>query len=791
MVFVSICALLLGRLCIRGVYYIWLLWKFGGTKSRIILQSQLKRVVSEASMTLWSTTTTTTPLSIQAKKHASKGYNKGPFPVLIAFQRPFRRIFKSSVVLSAVLCFIYSHCWSRTLSAFDVSREDGGVVCRGIFLPMLLFESSPSVHQMSGRLLSTNCHSDHTCADQRSIWILWLAAIIGHLWAYTAHEFAGKHHKDYRTRSHPSSKGTHHKTSKYGLTVTKSVARVDMPMEVDVDELDETHTAAVKELPQRLGSTISESISATMQKITMPPTKPAQPEDTLPMVSWYAMMLLATAFDMLVAFKIFLGRFDARKMQVALQNEKRGFGAGPINFAEGVFDFSHCKHTSNKRVSNEEGFWFDWVSDVGDGFNSSYQVSRVLAQPNLDVIKADSSSSRHCGRMTLPRGKLLINGGDLAYPDPTPYTYENRFFRTFEDALPPPPSFRKEHISIRKPALPVEGWDTGEKTESDDLLSSYPGPCTFLIPGNHDWFDGLATYTRYILSRDWLGGWLMPQRTSYFALKLPSGWWLLGLDLALDDDINIEQFHFFADVATSMNADDRVIIVSHVPRWVINEYENHTNDGAKETHMTELVRTHLKGRVKLRLAGDLHHYTRHVPSNENSSIPTLIVSGGGGAVSFLCYNFYRLITFHHERLSSSTVSVFASDAYLSRPNPRRSRRRETRLYTRLCLSKHQSVTPSLLAKFMAGESLSFFWCHGSVFLLHFAHVYLSYLSFDGEIGVWIFSGHYFTLESYHHFYQCVECTVRNLNHIYFCKCHAILMPFELTSFRFIHVINFR
>ena len=663
---------------IRGVYYIWLLWKFGGTKSRIIIQSQLKRVVSEASsMTLWSTTTTTTQSSIQAKKHdSSKGYNnKGPFPVLIAFQRPFRRVFKSSVVLSAVLCFIYSHCWSRTLSAFDVSRGDGGVVCRGIFLPMLLFESSTSVqHQMSGTL-STNCHLDHTCADQRSIWILWLAAIIGHLWAYTAHEFAGKHHKDYRTRPHLSSKGTQHKTSKYGLTVTESVARVDMPMEIDVDEQDETH-AAVKEIP-RLGSTISESISATMQKITMPPTKPAQPEDTLPMVSWYAMMLLATAFDMLVAFKIFLGRFDARKMQVALQNEKRGFGAGPINYAEGVFDFSHCKHTSSRRVSDEEGFWFDWVSDVGDGFNSSYQVSRVLAQPNLDVIKADSSSSRHCGRMTLPRGKLLINGGDLAYPDPTPFTYENRFFRTFEDAMPPPPSFRKEHISIRKPALPVEGWDTGEKTESDDLLSSYPGPCTFLIPGNHDWFDGLATYTRYILSRDWLGGWLMPQRTSYFALKLPRGWWLLGLDLALDDDINIEQFHFFADVATSMNADDRVIIVSHVPRWVINEYENHANDGAKETHMTELVRTHLRGRVKLRLAGDLHHYTRHVPSNDNSSTPTLIVSGGGGAVSFLCVTTYVVSFIIIKGSTHSTVSVFASDAYISRPNPHRSRRRET------------------------------------------------------------------------------------------------------------------
>ena len=177
------------------------------------------------------------------------------------------------------------------------------------------------------------------------------------------------------------------------------------------------------------------------------------------------------------------------------------------------------------------------------------------------------------GRRTLPRGMLLINGGDLAYPDPNPENYENRFFRTFEDALPPPPSFRKEHISIRKPALPVEGWETednGEKEDTDNLLSSYEGPCAFLIPGNHDWFDGLSTFTRYVLSRDWLGGWLMPQRTSYFATKLPKGWWVLGFDLALDDDINIEQFQFFAQVAASMKTDDSVIIVSHVPHWILN-----------------------------------------------------------------------------------------------------------------------------------------------------------------------------------------------------------------------------
>lgn len=82
-----------------------------------------------------------------------------------------------------------------------------------------------------------------------------------------------------------------------------------------------------------------------------------------------------------------------------------------------------------------------------------------------------------------------------------------------------------------------------------------------------------------------------------------------------------------------------------VPHWVLNEYENHSKDSEKEINLTELIRTHLKDRVKLRLAGDLHHYTRHVPlstnpsasdqenKNDKSKKPVLIVSGGGGAVS--------------------------------------------------------------------------------------------------------------------------------------------------------------
>lgn len=40
----------------------------------------------------------------------------------------------------------------------------------------------------------------------------------------------------------------------------------------------------------------------------------------------------------------------------------------------------------------------------------------------------------------------------------------------------------------------------------------------------------------------------MPQKKSYFALQLPKGWWVFGLDLALHGDIDVYQFKFFSEL---------------------------------------------------------------------------------------------------------------------------------------------------------------------------------------------------------------------------------------------------
>lgn len=315
----------------------------------------------------------------------------------------------------------------------------------------------------------------------------------------------------------------------------------------------------------------------------------------LDMVPWYSGTsadLFKTAFDLLVSVTLFLGRFDMRTMQAAMTQANQ--------YKDDGFFYDH--------LSKRDGLWFDFMADTGDGGNSTYSVARLLAQPFLKM-----------GKTELPRGDLLIIGGDLAYPNPSTYSYERRLFLPFEYAMQPPVWYKPEHIAVTKPELP----------EGVHSLEEFRAPQCFAIPGNHDWFDGLDTFMRYICHRSWLGGWLLPQQKSYFALRLPCGWWIFGFDQALHGDIDIFQFKYFTEIVKEhVGEDDSVILVTHEPNWLLDWYWDSTT-GSNVAHFVE---HYLKGRCRLRIAGDLHNYMRHkLVSGSSTSVEHLIVNGSGGA----------------------------------------------------------------------------------------------------------------------------------------------------------------
>uniref|UniRef100_A0A0E0LG49 Calcineurin-like phosphoesterase domain-containing protein n=1 Tax=Oryza punctata TaxID=4537 RepID=A0A0E0LG49_ORYPU len=323
--------------------------------------------------------------------------------------------------------------------------------------------------------------------------------------------------------------------------------------------------------------------------------------DFLDMVPWYSGTsadLFKTAFDLMVSVTLFVGRFDMRMMQAAMKRTTDETQNDDL-----LYDY----------FNEREDLWFDFVADTGDGGNSSYTVARLLAQPSIQTV---IGGSMH----TLPRGNLLLIGGDLAYPNPSSFTYEMRFFSPYEYALQPPPWYRAEHIALDKPEVP----------HGISKMKDYDGPQCFIIPGNHDWFDGLHTFMRYVCHKSWLGGWFLPQKKSYFALRLPQGWWVFGLDLALHGDIDVYQFKFFAELCQNkIGENDSVIVMTHEPNWLLDWYWKETT-GKNVSH---LIQDYMNGRCKLRLAGDLHHFMRHSANqiDNATSVQHLLVNGCGGA----------------------------------------------------------------------------------------------------------------------------------------------------------------
>ncbi|MCA1655814.1 MAG: metallophosphoesterase, partial [Pseudonocardiaceae bacterium] len=67
---------------------------------------------------------------------------------------------------------------------------------------------------------------------------------------------------------------------------------------------------------------------------------------------------------------------------------------------------------------DRDELWLDYVADLGDGFDATYSVASLLARDHLDLGTPDV--------LALPRGNLLVMGGDAVYPAASTSGYEDR-----------------------------------------------------------------------------------------------------------------------------------------------------------------------------------------------------------------------------------------------------------------------------------------------------------------------------------------------------------------------------
>jgi hypothetical protein len=193
-------------------------------------------------------------------------------------------------------------------------------------------------------------------------------------------------------------------------------------------------------------------------------------------------------------------------------------------------------------------------------------------------------------------------GGDQVYPVPKAEEYENRMLGPYRAALPCAPQ------------------------EAPEL---------FAIPGTHDWYDGLVNFTSIFCLNRWIGGWRTSQRRSYFALKLPNGWWLWGIDIQFGAYIDEVQLRYFAGVtADRVAAGDRIILcMGKEVESGRKQDELHSDRDLK--YLEREVIQPSGAQLLMSLKSGKHYYCRY---EEEDGSRQHISSGGGGAFSHPTHN---------------------------------------------------------------------------------------------------------------------------------------------------------
>jgi hypothetical protein len=268
----------------------------------------------------------------------------------------------------------------------------------------------------------------------------------------------------------------------------------------------------------------------------------------------------------------------------------------------------------------------DFVADTGDDSSVSEAVAKMIFTP-WELPDPDDANNT----LTVPRGDILLFGGDTAYPVATASEINDRVVVPFNRVL----------TSVR--------------------ANDPPGTRRAIlgIPGNHDWYDGLDGFGRLFRRRIGeltldqeepnlvperesrfehvvhfvekfvvggqidkqkvlvLDGYVPIQQASYFALPLAPGIDCLAADRQLRS-LDFRQRKFFANFREHRNNPLFVLLPDPV-----YAFQEQSVTGMQMARSLELDLGHSPHFV---LAGDIHHYERLTVDQSLH-----VTAGGGGA----------------------------------------------------------------------------------------------------------------------------------------------------------------
>jgi hypothetical protein len=284
----------------------------------------------------------------------------------------------------------------------------------------------------------------------------------------------------------------------------------------------------------------------------------------------------------------------------------------------------------------EDGaIWFDYVADTGDDWYATHDIAFLLhgdlwVVPGQGLTPGASVNTLRQGTPDLPRGKLLIFGGDTAYYVASAHTIRRRV---------------------------VDPFDTAYEERYQGLSQPQPRPLLG-IPGNHDWYDSLDGFGRLFRMRVNLAaaagsqrrphaqgpiavqGHFPVQDASYFALRLPWQWDLWGVDIQkAKGHIDARQIGFFTTIdrrrpESQIEPEPRKLILLNSIPVVESGLIDRLGEGELDRIVASAETTLPKYQLRLDLSGDTHNYQRYDLGAETvapGGKRIAVVAGGGGA----------------------------------------------------------------------------------------------------------------------------------------------------------------
>lgn len=281
--------------------------------------------------------------------------------------------------------------------------------------------------------------------------------------------------------------------------------------------------------------------------------------------------------------------------------------------------------------------WIDYLADTGDDFSVSRAVARILFA-EYEVDDPDDPNAK----LQLPRGDVMVFGGDTAYPVATDIEIHNRVIVPFNQVLRKMDDgkprallgvpgnhdwfagldgfgrmFRRRRAKIERaerkpPSQKSPKKKKAEPADTDDDLDRL-GQIGHVIEWVEAFRAGKQVMKRAALA---IAGYAPVQSASYWALRLAPNLDMWGVDRQLRQ-IDFAQRGFFHE---ARDHDRGVVFCLADPVWAFLE------PNAAGVKVMQSLDLDIERDKLLVLTGDTHHYCR-----QNFGDGMHVIAGGGGA----------------------------------------------------------------------------------------------------------------------------------------------------------------